>query len=201
MVAVACVTVNRVCRPRSRSPVGSLNFLTKEKTVKILSYPLAILALVGFITMPVVDGAARSESDRAEEDLSPATRRELGRVRSATARYHNISNALADGYVDIDVFIPNVGFHYLKPSFLDGAFEIERPELLVYSVNPPGNHMRLVAIEYAVPLDLSATPPEGFTGDQDVWTRNEEFGLWTLHVWAWLSNPDGIFAEHNHRAP
>ena len=145
--------------------------------------------------------AAAAVPREGEEGLSPATRRELARARMATARYHNITRAIADGYVDIDVFIPNMGFHYLKPAVLDETFDIERPELLVYANLNNENRLRLVAVEYAVPTSLTATAPEGFTGDSDHWHRNDEFSLWTLHAWVWYPNPDGVFAELNFRVP
>lgn len=126
---------------------------------------------------------------------------ELAQVRAATARYHDVDQARADGYVDIDVFIPNMGFHYLKPDLLDDTFELTRPELLVYA--PQGDGLRLVAVEYAVPVDLDdpAPAPEGFTGDMDVWAINAAFSLWTLHAWIWQDNPDGVFAPFNPRVP
>ena len=128
-------------------------------------------------------------------DPDDALQHELDRVRAATARYADLATALADGYVDIDLTIPNMGAHYLKQPLLDAAFDLERPELLVYA--PHGQAMKLVAVEYAVPLELAAAPPEGFTGEDDVWFRNEEFQLWTLHAWLYEDNPDGVFASHN----
>ena len=128
-------------------------------------------------------------------------RHEIAQARQATARYHDISAALADGYVDIDVYVPMMGYHYLKPSLLDATFDPAKPELLVYAADQQNNRLRLVAVEYAVPTNLSATPPEGFTGNEDVWHKNEEFGLWTLHAWVWFHNPNGMFAEFNPRLP
>ena len=125
---------------------------------------------------------------------------ELNRARQATARYHNIKHALADGYVDINVFIPKMGHHYLKPELLDAHFDPAQPELLVYADFGNGE-LRLVAVEYAVPLALSETPPEGFAGNEDHWHRNETFGLWTLHAWIWYPNPNGVFADFNPRVP
>jgi hypothetical protein len=135
------------------------------------------------------------------DSLSTATRRELGQVRSATAKYHDLDKAIADGYVNIDVFVPGQGFHYLKPSLVDGTFELDKPELLVYALDPTDKRLRLVSVEYAVPLALSATAPEGFSGEDDVWSVNSDFGLWTLHCWVWLQNPNGIFAEFSPRVP
>ena len=146
--------------------------------------------------------AATDHDDSQEERLSRETQRELARARRATARYHDLSRAIADGYADINVFIPNMGFHYLKSTILDAQFDPERPELLVYAQDLCEGRMRLVAVEYAVPIALSpAGPPEGFSGNADEWHRNEQFGLWTLHAWIWYRNPDGVFAELNPRVP
>ena len=146
-------------------------------------------------------GATLPQPNPVDDELLPATRQELAQARAATARYHDIAQAIADGYVNIDVFVPGQGFHYLNPSLLDGAFEPDKPELLVYAATPQEDRLRLVAVEYAVPVSLSAAAPEGFSGEADVWDRNEEFGLWTLHTWAWLKNPNGMFAEVNPRVP
>ena len=125
----------------------------------------------------------------------PAWQLEL--VKRATRRYRDMQAALDDQYVDIGVVLPNMGRHLLKNALLDGTFEVERPELLVYS----SDTNELVAVEYAVPLPLSATAPEGFDGAGDQWFPNQTFNLWTLHAWVWKQNPDGIFNPTNRRVP
>jgi len=125
---------------------------------------------------------------------------DLHGARRATARYHDIRNAVADGYVDINVVIPNMGRHFLKGSLLDSKFEVDRPELLVYSPHA-NDRMELVAVEYAVPLDLSAAAPEGFRGAADEWFADQRFGLWTLHAWVWEDNPDGVFSPTDTLVP
>ena len=121
---------------------------------------------------------------------------ELQQARAATARYRNIKNAIKDGYGDISVVLPNMGYHYLKSSFVDATFDIRKPELLVYNKNENGE-FQLLAVEYAVPLSLSPNAPQGFSGNQDVWDRNTGFGLWLLHAWVWSYNPDGVFNPTN----
>jgi hypothetical protein len=134
-----------------------------------------------------------------DEPTRPAHEAELERVRDVTTRYADLSQAIADGYADIDVVMPNMGHHYLKQALLDERFEVEKPEILVYA--PEGGQMRLVAVEYAVPLDKSATAPEGFTGSNDGWDRNTTFQLWTLHAWVHRDNPAGVFSPTNARVP
>src|SRR5215475_1384095 len=166
-------------------------------------FALAIAASMSllFSGAPTAPAASAEIASGARDHLPHETQRELERAWLATAKYNDISKAIADGYADINVFIPHMGFHYLKSSALDAEFDPERPELLVYAQDLCLGRMRLVAVEYAVPLNLSSSPPEGFTGDADVWHRNEEFGLWTLHAWIWFRNPDGVFAELNPRVP
>jgi len=88
----------------------------------------------------------------------------------------------------------------MKQSLVNGSFNPAEPQLLVYSEGP-GAQLKLVAVEYAVPLNLSASAPEGFTGSADQWTPNQTFGLWLLHAWVWKDNPDGMFNPTNSQVP
>jgi hypothetical protein len=125
---------------------------------------------------------------------------ELAQARAATAIYHNVDRAIADGY-EPAIEMEGEGFHYANPALIDGNFEIERPEALLYVLGPNGQ-LRLAGVEYMVPLELSEEAPEGFTGDEDLWREDSEgFGLWELNVWLWLDNPDGMFAAKNPRIP
>ncbi|MDX1546174.1 MAG: hypothetical protein R3247_04265 [Rhodothermales bacterium] len=155
---------------------------------RLLTVPLAVLMLAG--------------CDQSGNDATPVER-ELSALRAATAAYANFDAATAAGYtVRATDHWAGMGIHYLNPDLLDDVFEHERPEILMY-VEQPDGRMEFVGVEYAVPVDLEdpAPAPEGFTGDADGWTINEQFGLWTLHAWVVLDNPDGVFAPHNPRVP
>jgi len=122
---------------------------------------------------------------------------ELLEARLATAKYRDFDKAIKDGYADINVVVPNMGYHFMKSAIVDATFQATKPEILVYNKKANGS-FELVAVEYAVPI--SATPyvaPEGFTGSADEWERNEDFGLWLQHAWLWRFNPDGIFHDTN----
>lgn len=124
---------------------------------------------------------------------------QLDEVRNATARYLDVDVAVKAGYVDMGLFIPNMGWHYKKDSLFDDRFDPSKPELLVYADDPCGGKRKLVAVEYAVPLALSKRPPLGFIGKADEWDANQTFQLWTLHAWVFEFNPDGVFAPMNPR--
>lgn len=128
--------------------------------------------------------------------LAPETEWELQKAKIATARYNNFDYAIADEYVDINVIVPEMGYHYLKLANLDATFDFAKPEILVYNKEENGR-MKLVALEYAVPISLSPNaPPAGFTGTNDVWGIYQGT-LWTLHAWVWEYNPDGVFDPTN----
>ena len=131
-----------------------------------------------------------------DDPAEPAVNGELDDVRAATTQFASLDAALDAGYVDIDVVMQNMGHHFLRESLLDAEFQVEAPEILVYAPDAGGT-MRLVAVEYAVPLAQSENAPAGFTGSDDEWDRNETFQLWTLHAWVHRDNPDGVFAAHN----
>ena len=126
---------------------------------------------------------------------------QLDEVRNANARYLDVDQAAADGFVDIGLFMPGMGWHYRKLDRVDGRFDPLKPEFLVYADDPCGGKRKLVAVEYVVPFEDSAKAPQGFFGKADEWDHNVDFGLWTLHAWLYEYNPDGVFAPFNPRVP
>jgi hypothetical protein len=147
--------------------------------------------------------------ETAELDLGVAGRVALvgrsrvgsGKGRSrGTAKYHDVAQAEADGYVNIDLYESGEGFHWVNVSLIDGTFDPAHPEILLYAPVPGEERLQLVAVEYVVPL--SEPRPAGFTGSADKWREDvEEFGLWELTVWVWEHNPKGVFEYLNPRVP
>ena len=146
------------------------------------------------------DVSANAHAHVVPANNEPLPHKDLANARRATARYQDFLQAIKDGYVDIGVVLPNMGRHLLKEALVDATFDAERPEVLVY-MEDLGGRMKLVAVEYAVPLNLTSTAPEGFPGGADVWFPDERFQLWTLHAWVFRENPDGIFHATNRRVP
>lgn len=130
---------------------------------------------------------------------------ELARARAATAKYHDVSQAEADGYVQDVCHID--GCHWFNWDLYDETFDIERPEALNYVPTENGG-WRLVAVEYIViGGDPPPPAPEGFTGDEDA-PNGDEYGWrfgtegfpdWELTAWIWAHNPNGMFAMENPR--
>ncbi len=151
-----------------------------------------------FWALPILGIAVACSND--DEEVAMVTwEMEVDQVRAATAKYADINVATDEGFFDASGFVPNMGHHYVLPPRMDGTFELEKPEIILYAPDNNGD-MEFVAVEYAVPiedLDNPGLPPEGFTGDQDEWEINPHLSQWQLHVWLVKENPDGIFAPTN----
>ena len=135
----------------------------------------------------------------AVDNLSPATNHELARARNGTAKYHDFDRAVDDGFVFLHCE-EGEGLEFVNPAILDCTFDIEQPEALHYIQQ--GNKLKLVGVEYVIPTVCTATPPEGFTGDEDEWEfMAEGLPIWAMRAAIWLPNPEGMFAEENPRIP
>jgi hypothetical protein len=152
--------------------------------ILVLLTPMVILAAPGQVT-------------------DPAALQQLAAVRQATAKYHNVNNALADGYLATEhcIAVPGLGgmgYHYVNPNLLDGTLDPLQPELLLYV--PAGNgRLKLVAVEYMVP-DIGQAHPALFGQPFDGPMPGHEPGMpvhYDLHVWLWQANPNGIFTGFN----
>jgi len=154
---------------------------------------------VGSISTSAYNSSAFAADDTS---LSSVTLQELASARAGTAKYHDVEQAEADGYVSIDLYLPGEGFHYVNFSLIDGTFDPAHPEVLLYVPVEGENRLKLVGVEYLIPLGLSADAPAGFTGDADEWREDSEgFGLWEVNAWIWEHNPEGVFGHDNPRIP
>ena len=148
---------------------------------------------------------------------------QLDAVRAATEKYADISVALADGYRQTTGEVPNMGAHFNHTGrILDGVFNPEEPEILMYSRDEDGQ-WELVATSYVLPRQTFGDDhPEGFAGPLDNWhvhyalclgaggvrtasasdcRANGGFFLssygWMIHAWVWTDNPLGTFSMWN----
>lgn len=147
---------------------------------------------------PSADGPAPAFSAHAQRSQ---LNMDLAAARAATARFHRLDAATDAGYEILTecLALPDgsaaMGYHYGNLDLFDETLEVDSPEALVYAPWPNGE-LRLVAVEWIVPLPLSAEPPE-LMGHE--FHANEEAGVWGLHAWVWQHNPDGMFADFNPR--
>jgi hypothetical protein len=167
--------------------------------MKMFSVTRISLAFAAVMLSTAAFAHGDHDPDSGKQKPPPLAVLQLDQVRDATARFLDVDEAMAAGYVDIGLFVPDMGWHYMKEKLVDERFDATHPELLVYADDPCGGKRKLVAVEYAVPLALSKRAPAGFAGRADEWDANQQFQLWTLHAWVFEFNPDGVFAPFNPR--
>ena len=127
----------------------------------------------------------------------------LAEVRQVTAKYHDVNQALADGYVPVSdcEALPGVGvmgIHYLNINLAsDLTVDPLRPELLLYV--PSASGPRLVGVEYFVAYVGQPAPSvlgHTFNGPMAGHSPGMPWH-YDLHTWVWQANPAGTFAQWN----
>lgn len=143
---------------------------------------------------------------------------DLAMMRAGSAPYRNEARALADGFVDVSgcvsappipgfPFTGAMGHHYVNFDRLaDIGVDPSRPEILLYFPASNGR-MELVGVEFAVNAEawhalkgadvypevagVQFDPPNPGADNPIVQTS------YTLHVWNWKDNPQGMFTPFN----
>jgi hypothetical protein len=179
--------------------------------VVILASALAVAA----VAIPTVVGLAGADDAHS---LSAVT-------KSATAKYHDLAAAEADGYglfkdaagvacIDNQP-VGGMGVHYVKLSYVlhevngetvpDTTLDALHPEALVYAPNGSGQ-LKLAALEYIVFADAwnaeHADPPSMFGRSFDFTPFPNRFGIpafYSLHAWVWNANTSGLLQPWNPR--
>lgn len=127
---------------------------------------------------------------------------DLETLRQVTAPFRTFDAALAAGWSAkitscmSDPSLGGMGFHYGNTALIDGTVQVNKPQLLLYEPKADGSE-ELVAVEYIIPYSAHArsdAAPELF-GQK--FKQNDTFQLWGLHVWAWKTNPSGLYADWN----
>jgi hypothetical protein len=181
---------------------------TRTYGIRPLAAAIAALLLLATLAAPAMahgkhDGEA-SHRGQALGRISPGLGAQLAEVRAATARYHDVEVALAEGYAPGSPCVPNehgpgaMGIHYVNMQLvMDGELDPSQPEALLYLPAPDGR-LRLVGVEYLSPYDPDdpASEPGELFGQAftDTTPLGEQTGL---HVWLWQANPAGMFAAYN----
>jgi len=175
-------------------------------------------------TLPVAVCAAAilgiwSSNTYGQSDVS-GIGADLAVIRQATAKYHLVENAVADGYV----YFPGIGgnpggpdaFYVKLAAIFDGppasggipgVLKLDQPEILAY-VKLPNGELRLASVFFMKPYapgPFQGVPPPIYANDPaPVWLghqmdENVNYGFWEMEVWVWVNNPTGIFDYYNPR--
>lgn len=121
-------------------------------------------------------------------------------VKAATARFNSKTQAARAGYMDPGhcVAAPGLGamgYHWVNQELVDPVFDPLVPEALLYAYDKNGNK-KLVGIEYIV-IDVGQDHPHFGDYPFDVGGTPVPDPHYSLHVWLYESNPNGMFTPFN----
>ncbi len=180
---------------------------------------LALLVAASVVAIASIGRIAIASSAAVHDHASHAAtlQGELTAVRRATARFHNVDEAIAAGYQLGWVNGSNVriltgcianptagamGYHYINPALVaDNAVDLTRPEALVYQSAPAGG-LKLVAVEWIVRSAQSnppgvSEPPSVLGMQMHILVPPPGPAFYLMHAWIWKYNPAGIMADWN----
>ncbi|HEX6247022.1 MAG TPA: hypothetical protein VFZ64_04065 [Nocardioidaceae bacterium] len=158
------------------------------------------------VTGAVAAGLVASAVGVGSPVAAGAGQADLAQVRAATAKYHDVATAIADGYVATDECVPGMGYHFVNFGQF-GAMDPYQPDALLYAANEHGR-MRLIGVEWFVvdedqnPATHNAEIPEMFGRQFDGPMPGHEPGMpvhYDLHAYLWQGNPDGVLATWNEK--
>jgi hypothetical protein len=171
--------------------------------LSVLVSQLMLLSLSGLVRSQEVD--AHGEAEEISDEVS----RLIADVRRETAGFRDFAVVEDAGYGKfLDCFLNNdvggMGQHYVNGELVgDDVLDPMQPEALVYEPTGDGA-MILVAFEYLVFADVWDPEDEGREApvlfDQEFHLKTnipDTPPVWTLHIWLWKSNPEGVFADYN----
>ncbi len=91
--------------------------------------------------------------------------KELSLARATALKYPTAADAMAAGWERVTFYVPGIAAHYMKFGIVDGKFQIDQPEMILYDGNSP--EARVVGLSYYMIQPGQAEPSQGFTGAND----------------------------------
>ncbi len=166
--------------------------------------PAAIATMIALLATATAT-AAQSPAPTSDRSWT-----QLDDLRIATAKYHDLSVAIADGFTPFSTTggtTPTcfdhpgqggMGVHYVHD--IDDKVDAMDPEAMVYEVVDP-DHLRLVAVEYIVPANFVEDASGKVVNLPNVlgqdFHKNTDLGVYVLHAWIWQDNPAGTYSDFN----
>jgi len=147
---------------------------------------------------------------RSAGEVAPITdETQLAQLRQVTAKFHEIDVAKQAGYSTqitpcwAHHSAGGMGYHFGNTNLFDANVALLHPETVIYEPQA-GGHMKLVGMEYIVPLEAWAAAKHDLNDPNDVpqllgqrFTRHSFLPIFKLHIWLWQNNPSGTFADWN----
>lgn len=95
---------------------------------------------------------------------------ELQTARDVALSMPTAADAKAQGYVQVTPYVPGIAAHWMKYTYVDDHFEIDKPEMVLYDGN--GLDAHVVGLSYYILQRGDNEPTQGFTGESDHFHRH-----------------------------
>jgi len=165
------------------------------------------LSIAGALGAAILSVTPMKAADQHQHAMTPAPAGLVKVVREITEQYKDVAIAKSAGYALAFGCVTGpdtgaMGLHYVNmPLVADGEIDANKPEIILYE--PAGNdQVRLVGADYLVLADAwdktHPSAPELMGQKFQQFEAPNRFGLprfYTLHVWAWKTNPAGTFVN------
>jgi len=181
------------------------------KVVRFAAGFLCLLAAAALMTVGSGSALAQSGHSHAPQEQSIEQQAKAGDllkiVRNATEQFQNVTAAEAAGYQlqfgcvsgDSD---GAMGLHFVNGDLVNsGVIDARHPQIVIYEPTPSGS-LQLIGADFLVFADAwnakHSSPPELMGQLFHLFEAPNRFGLpsfYTLHVWAWKTNPNGAFVN------
>jgi hypothetical protein len=160
------------------------------------------LALSGCAGRSARTPGSESSPNSEATELGARVADGLGRLRAATRPFRTLDSAVAAGYArDVPECLVHqhhgaMGYHHVNRGYVDAAVDVERPEILLYERLPDGEY-RLNGVEFIIPYRAWPRDSVAPAVMGQLLKQEDNLKIWYLHVWAWTTNVDGVFADFN----
>ena len=95
---------------------------------------------------------------------------ELDLARETALKYPTAKDAEEAGYRMVTTYVPGIASHWMNFRYVDGVFEVDKPEMLLYDgIGPDAS---VIGLSYYVMHEADTEPTQGFTGDNDHYHRH-----------------------------
>ncbi len=95
---------------------------------------------------------------------------ELAQAKAIAMKYPHPGDAEAAGWTKVTGYVTGIAAHYMNFKYVDGTFNIDEPEMLLYDGTDPTSSM--VGLSYYMIHDSELEPTQGFAGPNDHFHRH-----------------------------
>ena len=180
---------------------------TFANRLRLILISLALLS-GGILAAIAQDGHSHATPHRElTPDQKPKASELVKIVRDSTERFKDVHVAEAEGYTLQFGCVTGpdsgaMGLHYVNGDLVKrGELDPTHPQIVIYEPGSDGT-LKLIGADFLLVADAwdkkNQGPPELMGQLFHYWESPNRFGLpafYTLHVWAWKSNPNGAFVN------